>query len=90
MYVIYLRMLLDKASHMTKPKASWARIYNPHGRLDNFKQIYSLAQMIRRNFYKKVICDQQDVEEVKEGAMILPRGRSLHNRHILTTFFSLF
>lgn len=71
---------------MTKPETNWERMSNPPGRVGNCKQKCSLTQVKKKIFYEKVIFDQQELKEVKEGAVKIFRGRSLHNRHIMTTF----
>lgn len=71
---------------MAKPEANFAKLCNPPGRANNCEQKYNLTQVIRKIFSEKVIFDQQDLKEVKEAAVRISWGRSLHNRHIMTTF----
>lgn len=42
--------------------------------------------MTKKTFYGEVVLNQQEVKEVTEGAVRLPRGRSFYNGHIMTTF----
>lgn len=54
--------------------------------MNHCEQNHNLTYMTKKTFYEKVVLNQQEVKELTEELVRLPRGRSFHNWHIMTTF----